>query len=416
MKIAIDLTPVLKTDGSMGGATLFTLELLKGLADKNSHEYLLLTADYNHEFFEKYENSGMKRLCLLNTSENKRKNNSPLKSFLSKVKGTFPESKIKTFLKNKKKLLKEAFSSILKKENYILKELDIDLLFCPICNPAYSEKGVKTVSIIYDIQHEYYELFFAPGEMNYRKRVFGEICKKTDAIICISEYTKKTFLEKYDYPPEKAYVIPIGIQDRLEKPSEEKLRSVLKKHDLENISYGYYPANFWPHKNHRMLLTAFSKYIKINPSSDLHLVFTGFFIEGQDILKKAAEVMGIQERIHFLGYLPEEDIGSIYSGCKFIVHPSLFEGFGIPLMEGMKFGKPLLCSNVTSLPEIGGDGAIYFDPRKPDEIIEAFEKVNDENLITELCEKARKQLSKFTLENTVNSYLNIFNIVMDNKK
>jgi len=281
-------------------------------------------------------------------------------------------------------------------------------------DPLYAEDGIKTVSIIHDIQHEYYENFFDPQELEHRRNFYRKVCNKTDAVICVSNYTRKTFLEKYDYPSERAYVVHTGIRNRFSEPSSEQLEKVLEKYNLKNISYGFYPANFWPHKNHRMLLTAFSRYIKNCSNVNFNLVFTGASIQEEKVVKKAVEVMGIKDRVHFLGYLPEDELACVFSSSEFIVFPSLFEGFGIPVLEGMKWGKPVLSANSTGLPEVGGDGVIYFNPVKPDEIIEAFEKLKDDIFIRELLEKSEKQVRKFTLDNMVKSYLNVFEQFMEN--
>ena len=91
--------------------------------------------------------------------------------------------------------------------------------------------------------------------------------------------------------------------------------------------------------------------------------------------------MGLDEQIIFLGFVSDEEMSALYQACKAVVFPSLFEGFGAPVLEAMSYGKPVLCSNVTSLPEVGGDTVIYFDPRKIESIVNAIQQINSNSAL-----------------------------------
>lgn len=386
MKIAVDVTPILP-GGEGGGAKQLVIELLKGLGRHQGNEhYILLTSDKNHDVFAEFESLGMKRLCVRALEINS------LTSFWQRA-----------FNKIKREIKGRILPGILKNQG-------IALLFCPMTAPTYSEAGIPTISILYDLQHMFYPTFFNQEELANRNNFYKKLKQKVDYIICISSFTRDTVIEKLGISAEKVTSVPISIHNRFNIYGIEALSRVLSKYNLSGRKYALYPANFWPHKNHKMLLTAFNMYLNKYPDQKLDLVFSGATV-GDDlkILEDAVMQMNISERIHFLGYLPEEELASIWAGAHFLVFPSLFEGFGIPLLEAMYFEKPIICSNTTSLPEVGGDAALYFDPRRPEEIVAAMRSImNDNELYSSLVLKGKARLATFRYDEMVNQYVTLF--------
>jgi hypothetical protein len=144
------------------------------------------------------------------------------------------------------------------------------------------------------------------------------------------------------------------------------------------------------------------------PQHDLHLVLTGAQIESNEIIADAIKQMGLSGKVHFMGYLPENELASIWNGSYALIFPSLFEGFGIPLVEAMMFNKPIITSNATSLPEVAGEAALYFNPKKPDEIVDCLVRLlEDRTLYDSLVAKGQVQLKKFDFEKMVDGYLSV---------
>jgi hypothetical protein len=254
----------------------------------------------------------------------------------------------------------------------------------------------------------FYPSFFSKQELTYRNQFYEQLKKKVDYIICISSFTKSNVIEKLNMSPDKVFVIPICVHSRLNIPSQDMIQSVLRKFDLEEKQYCFFPANLWPHKNHKILFVAFNMFTKQYPNYNLHLVLTGEKIENNRILDDAIKQMELGERIHFLGYLSEEELAVIWYGSHFLIFPSLFEGFGIPLVEAMMYGKPILSSNLTSLPEVAGDAAIYFDPKKPDEIVSAIcEIMKNEELYNLRVSRGKERLKFYNFNSMVERYLEI---------
>ncbi|MHB9142806.1 MAG: glycosyltransferase family 4 protein [Paludibacter sp.] len=396
MRVAIDVVPI-RPGGQVGGASHLVCELIAGLATQyKGDKYVLLTAEWNHDYFKQYEKYGVERICIVN---------SPVAS-KTILPGFFTNKLIRRVTSYLKKLFNK------KKKTRVLRDGNIDVLLCPMSATTSAEPGIPIVSIIHDLQHEFYPQFFNEQELTHRRKFYKEICETADAVICVSQFTKDTFVDSLNYPPEKAHVVHNGIQDRITIPNTDAMGAVLTKYNLEGIDYGYFPANFWPHKNHQLLLTAYSMFVKRNPNINLHLVFTGALLETNQIIKDAVQQMGLSDQVHFLGYVPEDDLSAILAGCRFLIFPSLFEGFGIPVAEAMSFGKPVLCSNVTSLPEVGGDAALYFDPRRPSEIVTAIERVlADSCLNNHLITAGFKQAEKFNKIEMIKKYRSILHNV-----
>jgi hypothetical protein len=129
-----------------------------------------------------------------------------------------------------------------------------------------------------------------------------------------------------------------------------------------------------------------------------------------DSVRVAAERMALGQHVVFPGFVSESELAVLYQSCKALVFPSLYEGFGMPLLEAMAFDKPVVCSDVTSLPEIAGDAALLFDPRKPDALARAIDRIlGEDDLVAELVKRGRQRLAQFgTGERLAKTYLNIF--------
>src|SRR5262249_26509 len=145
----------------------------------------------------------------------------------------------------------------------------------------------------------------------------------------------------------------------------------LKRLGLAPQRYVLYPANFWKHKNHEMLFTAFGMACAdAGLDKDIKLVCTGAPGARQQWLIEAARAMNLQDRILFPGFLPTAELARLLANCRGVVFPSLYEGFGLPVIEAMAASVPVACSNTTSLPEVAADATILFDPRVPADIAE----------------------------------------------
>ena len=290
-------------------------------------------------------------------------------------------------------------------------ELDrkIDVLFCPFSAVKYSLDGVPVVSQVNDIQHAFFPYYFSGEELMIRERFYAELVKRNPFICTISDYTRRSFLEKYQYAPERIITVYPAVQDRLSKYTEQQCERVLLKHGLERQSFIFFPANMWPHKNHRSLITAFNMYVRRNPDDPVKLVLTGAGLGRESSFLDEVRQLGLKDRVLWLGYVKEIDLAGLMKNCRYMIYPSFFEGFGLPVTEAMAAGVPVLCSNVTSLPEVGGEAVFYFNPYDPEDICRKMEYVREHpEEVEKKLGKVPEQLSRFDLEHYLSGLLNVF--------
>lgn len=404
-KVVVDLTPVLP-GGENGGAKVMTVELIRHLGRLAADtEFILLTSEQSHEELATLDAPNVRRLCVsrpgvaLAASDNiALRARSVLVRFLpptllTKLAGTYRHA-----------------SELVPMGSSLVRQLDADLLFCPFTAPFFADPGIPTVCVVYDLQHAYYPQFFDMAAIQERDRNLGKAIRVASGIVCISEYVRNTLLEKTTVAPDRVETIHILLPRRLATPSLSQCEGVLKTLQLVSQRFLLYPANFWPHKNHELLLTAFGMYLADHPDSDLKLVLTGSPGARQEFLQDAACRMGIARAVVFPGYLPDAELSALLHSCMALIFPSLFEGFGMPLLEGMAAGRPLLCSNTTSLPEVAGSAAFFFDPRIPAEVAGAIARIaGDSDLRRDLAARSAQRLSAFGgPEEMAAGYLRVF--------
>jgi glycosyltransferase involved in cell wall biosynthesis len=183
---------------------------------------------------------------------------------------------------------------------------------------------------------------------------------------------------------------------------------LLERLGLHGKRFVVYPANDWPHKNHKRLLAAMARHREALKDRGLDLVLTGSFTRRADELRREAHRLGVGDQVHFLGFVDDRRLAAIWRGCRGLVLPSLYEGFGMPVLEAMWFGKPVAASTAGSLPEVGGDAAIYFDAEDVDAIAAALERLAvDEELVARLSQAGAARASRFDPDAMVHRYLDV---------
>jgi len=172
----------------------------------------------------------------------------------------------------------------------------------------------------------------------------------------------------------------------------------------------FYPANRWPHKNHDNLLRALV-ILKKEFHLDIDCVLTGFDYENGYPLRKKIDEYGLNGQVKILGYGTQTEIKQIYKKASMLCFPSLFEGFGLPLLEAMVVGCPVVCSGETSIPEVVGDAAILFDPFNPNDMAKKIHQVwTTPELQKTLVNKGKDQVKKFSAKYLAAHHLEVFRI------
>ena len=253
----------------------------------------------------------------------------------------------------------------------------------------------KNLLILPDLQHEYFPEFFTPQEVENRRKYYAASINHADQIITISEFTRQTVIDRMHIPPERISTAHLGVDQHF-KGFALYSDKVLSKYNLEKNRYLFFPANTWPHKNHRTALQALH-YLKKKHDLRPLLICTGAPKEAHPELIALSLQLDLQDQFHFLGYCPPEDLPALYREAAALVFPSLFEGFGMPVIEAMGLDCPVICSNTTSLPEIAGDAALLIDPNDPEMLAEAiFQVMTDSSLRQRLIQRGRQQVKNFS--------------------
>jgi len=261
--------------------------------------------------------------------------------------------------------------------------LQVDVIHHPFT--VLEPLGLKIPSVLTfaDMQHEFYPDFFTKKELRYRDYSYKASTHEARRIIVYANFTKECLIEKYAISPDKIDVIAPGYNEAYCHVTDRAVLDEVKvRYGLPNV-FIYYPAALWPHKNHRTLLDALCL-IRDRYGIEVKLVLSGLSKGRAGELRTEIFKRNLQKVVTVLGYIPYDDLPSIYNLATMMVFPSLFEGFGIPLVEAMACGCPVVCSNNTSMPEIVGGAALMFDPVSVSEMASSIIKVLDDR---ELCHK-----------------------------
>jgi glycosyltransferase involved in cell wall biosynthesis len=263
---------------------------------------------------------------------------------------------------------------LLEDQRQVLAHLDrIDLYFCPFGALYPRPVPRPTVMTLVDIQEVFYPEFFTPADRYMRELHFPGSTRMADRVITISEFSRRTLIEHHRLPPARVAVVHLCADERYSRSAAVARRPAAPL----PARFVFYPANLWKHKNHDVLLRAL-RLLREERGRRLDLVLTGFGQDNGYPVAAMAEAHGVRDQVHALGYLEVEELAYLYRRADMLVFPSLFEGFGIPLVEAMAAGCPVVAARATSIPEVAGDAAEFFDPASPVALAAAIEHVADD--------------------------------------
>lgn len=230
-----------------------------------------------------------------------------------------------------------------------------------------------------------------------------------DGIITVSEYSKEDIIKTFNFPREKVFVTYLASED-IYKPINKKIsKTIIKNHYGISDDFILYIGGFSPRKNILGLINAFS-ILKRKLDNNLKLVIAGNKGISYNIYKKRVEELNLQSSILFPGFISMEYIPYLYNASKLFVYPSFYEGFGLPPLEAMSCGIPVIASNATSIPEIVQDSALLIDPNNIDELsYKMYNVLMDKNLQETLIAKGFKRVKKLSWNKTAAQTLDAYN-------
>jgi glycosyltransferase involved in cell wall biosynthesis len=271
-------------------------------------------------------------------------------------------------------------------------------------------RRIKSVFTLHELIFLFYPEAHKPLNRWFLTLMMPRFLRAADAVIAASECTKRDAIRFYGIPEEKITVIYEGVNPRFRPADPEAIAAVRARYSLPE-RFILYVGTIEPRKNLTALLEA---YAIIQARNTQHAILfvgkRGWLYEG--FFRRLRE-LGLEDRVIFTGYVPDEDLPAIYSAADLFVFPSLYEGFGLPVLEAMACGTPVVCSNTSSLPEVAGDAAILVDPTDVRALAAAMERaLTDEHLRAEIRARGLGRAGHFTWEKAARGTLEVYLRVM----
>jgi len=267
----------------------------------------------------------------------------------------------------------------------------------------------RSVVTIHDCIHLMFPQYLPSRlALTYARTSITLASRRATRVLTVSESSKRDILRFVDVPADKIDVIYNAYDERFGvEPREEDVIRVRERYQLHD-EFVLYAGNVKPHKNLERLIEAFDL-VRKRGLEHLKLVLIGDEISKYAALRRAVHSHQLHKYVRFLGYLPEETLAVMYRLAGVFVFPSLYEGFGLPPLEAMASGTPVVTSNVSSLPEVAGDAAVLVDPYRPEAIADGIERVLcDETLRRDLRARGLARARQFSWESSVTRVREIY--------
>ena len=252
--------------------------------------------------------------------------------------------------------------------------------------PFFLPRSARLVSVITDLA------VFRMGDVYQGSRVllwrlqYRYLCRRAELFVAISDFTKRELVDVLGIPADKIEVVPCAALDGMGRVEDQRALAACRERYGLPRQFVLFVGNFNPRKNLERLILAFNR-MKAATGLPHALVIAG---EHGWKFDRESALRGVDcaDQIRFIGFVPDEDMAALYSLAEAFTFPTLYEGFGIPVIEAQRCGTPVLTSNTSSLPEVGGDGAVYVDPRDEADIADGLARVLTDEALRERLVRA----------------------------
>jgi glycosyltransferase involved in cell wall biosynthesis len=272
-----------------------------------------------------------------------------------------------------------------------------------------SKPGTRTLITIHDLSFVRQPDSIMPGMEAHLNKWVPHSVRRADHVIAVSEATRQDLIELYQTPPEKITTLYHGVTTAF-KPIKEptKLAAVRQKYKLDDRPFILSVSTIQARKNYKRLIQAFAQ---IDSSYSLVIGGSkGWYY--QDIFAEVVR-LDLEKRVHFPGFVADADLPALYSAASLFVYPSLYEGFGLPVLEAMACGTPVVVSNQSSLPEVVGEAGLLVDPYDVEALTAAMSEVLAETEVRQqLSEAGQAQAKKFTWKKTATQLLKLYHTLI----
>jgi len=276
----------------------------------------------------------------------------------------------------------------------------------PIFSPCLS------VVTIHDMMFVRYPEFYDPDFLKFARLFFPLSARRADKIITISEFSKKDIVRFCCVAEEKVEVVYLGVEPEFFRVKDNTANAfVSSRYGLGKKPYVFFAGEFGPRKNLENLIKAIAKLKLMNKCKEIELVLvgarrtTGYLCRIETLIKE----LGLEGDVRWLDFVPRSHLRYLLKSARVSVYVSLCEGFGLPIIEAMAIGTPVVCSNGSSMTEIAGNAAVIVDPREVSKIADAiFRLLTQPKLVAEYIARGKRRALKFTWENTAAKTIEIY--------
>ena len=279
-------------------------------------------------------------------------------------------------------------------------------------------KTTKTVFTLHDLIFKFFPQHHLPRNRIFLSLAMPIFLRRADAIICVSEHTKRDAIKLYQIDEAKTHVIYEGVHPRFKPVTDVQILQRAKERYNLPDKFILAVGTIEPRKNLMTLFEAFKELITNNPSTnnpfnDLSIIVVGKQGWLFEETFRAVHERGLTGRIKFPGFVPDEDLPAVYSLAKALAFPSVYEGFGFPPLEAMACGTPVVCSNASSLPELVGEAALLLPPNDAAQWAAALTRaLTDRGLALDLRQRGPHQAAKYTWAKAAAETLQVYERVM----
>ncbi len=277
---------------------------------------------------------------------------------------------------------------------------------------VYCCRNSKRAITIHDLTFIKYPNYVDSFVKHYEKRI-KQCLKWTDLVLTVSETSKKDIVEYLGVDPQRIYVTPLASRYSPGYLSDKVIEKLETSTDFDfSKPYLLFVSTIEPRKNITSIISAFNL-LKQKHKIEHHLVLIGRKGWNYESIFAALENSPWSDRIHHLDYLSDELVALFYSKADAFIYPSYYEGFGLPVLEAMTLGTPVITSNTSSLPEVAGDAALFVDPNDPSSLAEAILRVlSDSQLRDELISKGKERAKLYSWQNTAKETIKAYQSIL----
>jgi glycosyltransferase involved in cell wall biosynthesis len=290
----------------------------------------------------------------------------------------------------------------------------IDLFHSPDFTLPPVRRGTRTLLTVHDLSFIRDPESATPVLRHYLNAVVPRSVARADHVLADSQATRADLVELYRTPAEKISVLYSGVHESFRPVTDPAtLAAVRARYGLGDAPFVLAVGTLQPRKNYVRLIQAFAAISNLQPlTSNLHLVIAGGKGWRYDAIFAEVEKLGLRDRVLFPGFVADADLPALYSAARVLAYPSIYEGFGLPMLEAMACGTPVVTSTASCMPEVAGDAALLVPPTDVDALAAALDRaLTDEALRADLIAKGRARARQFSWAKSAQQLLGIYHAV-----